>query len=145
MDFLLQQANLSIILWATTDLFLLENLLLAMIALSTVQSSAQTFIHNAVLFIDTSNNAWYNQPHWLIWTPYLSIIASNGFPFMKGVANFFCDSYQRWTYGTFSSLYFFFKDKTECEFYYLETILIYSRLDNIVSSDPFLQVSFKWN
>ena len=30
--------------------------LLAMIALSAVQSSAQTFIHNGILFIDTSNN-----------------------------------------------------------------------------------------
>ena len=33
----------------------------AMIALLAVQSSAQTFIHNAILFIDTFNNAWYNQ------------------------------------------------------------------------------------
>ena len=32
----------------------------AMIALSAVQSSAETFIHNAILFIDTVNNAWYN-------------------------------------------------------------------------------------
>ena len=31
--------------------------LLAMITLSTVQSSAQTFIHNAIMFIDTPNNA----------------------------------------------------------------------------------------
>ena len=31
--------------------------LLAMMALSAVQYSVQTFIHNAVLFIDTSNNA----------------------------------------------------------------------------------------
>ena len=30
--------------------------LLAMIARSAVQSSAQTFIHNAILFFDTSNN-----------------------------------------------------------------------------------------
>ena len=35
--------------------------LLAMIALSVVQSSAQTFIYNAILFIDTSDNAWYNK------------------------------------------------------------------------------------
>ena len=48
-----------------------------MIALSAVQSSAQTYIHNGILFIDTSNNAWYNQVHWLIGTSYLSIIASN--------------------------------------------------------------------
>ena len=48
-----------------------------MIALSAAQSSAQTFIHNAIMFIDTSNNAWYNKTHWLIGTPYLSIIASN--------------------------------------------------------------------
>ena len=45
--------------------------LLAMIALLAVQSSAQTFIHNTVLFIDTSDHAWYNQIHWLIRTPYL--------------------------------------------------------------------------
>ena len=51
--------------------------LLAMIALSSVQSFVQTFIHNAILFIDTSNNTWYNQAHWLIGIPYLSIIASN--------------------------------------------------------------------
>ena len=51
--------------------------LLAMIAISAVKSSAQTFIYNAILFIDTSNNAWYNISHWLIKTPYLSIIASN--------------------------------------------------------------------
>ena len=30
--------------------------LLPMIVYSAVQSSAQTFIHNAILFIDTSNN-----------------------------------------------------------------------------------------
>ena len=31
--------------------------LLAMIALAAVQSSAQTFIYNAILLIDTSDNA----------------------------------------------------------------------------------------
>ena len=51
--------------------------LLAMIALSAVQSSVQTFIHNVILFIDTSNNAGYNQAHWLIGTSYLPTIASN--------------------------------------------------------------------
>ena len=51
--------------------------LLAIIALSAVQSSAQTFIHDAILFIDTSNNTWYNQVHWRIRAVYLSIIASN--------------------------------------------------------------------
>ena len=35
--------------------------LLAFIALSAAQSSAQTRIHNAILVIDTSNNASYNQ------------------------------------------------------------------------------------
>ena len=35
--------------------------LLAMIALSLVQSSARTFMHNAISFTNTSNNAWYNQ------------------------------------------------------------------------------------
>ena len=29
------------------------------------------------MFIDTSNNAWYSQVHWLIMTPFLSTIASN--------------------------------------------------------------------
>ena len=48
-----------------------------MIVLSAVQSSAQIFIHNGMLSIDTSNNAWYYQVHSLIETPYLSIIASN--------------------------------------------------------------------
>ena len=51
--------------------------LLAMIALSAVQTSAQTIIHNAFLFIDTSDNASCNQLHWLIRSPYLSVIASN--------------------------------------------------------------------
>ena len=48
-----------------------------MIALSAVQWSAQALIYNAILFIDTSNNAWYNKTHWLICTPYLSLVASN--------------------------------------------------------------------
>ena len=48
-----------------------------MIALSAAQSTAQTYIHNAILFIDTSNNVLYNQVHWLIGMPYLSIIATN--------------------------------------------------------------------
>ena len=46
-----------------------------------LQSSAQLFIHNAIFFIDTLNNAWYNQVHWLIGTPYLSIITSNAYAF----------------------------------------------------------------
>ena len=36
--------------------------LLAIIALSVVQSSAQQIIHTAILFIGTSNNAIYNKP-----------------------------------------------------------------------------------
>ena len=51
--------------------------LLAFIALAAAQSSAQTRIHSAILVIDTSNNASYNQVHWLVRTPYLSIKASN--------------------------------------------------------------------
>ena len=51
--------------------------LLAIIALSGVQSSIRTFSHNAILVIDTSNNDSYNQAQWLIGTPYLSIVASN--------------------------------------------------------------------
>ena len=49
-----------------------------MIALLAVQSYAQTFIHNAIMPIDTSDNASHHQHHWLIRTPYLSIKASNG-------------------------------------------------------------------
>ena len=52
--------------------------LLAFIALSAIQSSAQTRIHSAILVIDTCNNASYNQVHWLVRTQYLSIKASNG-------------------------------------------------------------------
>ena len=51
--------------------------LLAIADISTVQSSARTFIHNVILFIDTSNNASYSQFQWLFVTPYLSTIASN--------------------------------------------------------------------
>ena len=51
--------------------------LLAFIALSAAQSSAQRRIHGAILVIDTSNNASYNQVHWLVRTPYLSIKANN--------------------------------------------------------------------
>ena len=50
-----------------------------MTALSAIQSCAQTFIHNVIMFFDTSNNAFYSQVHWLIGTPYLSIKASNGY------------------------------------------------------------------
>ena len=53
--------------------------LLAIVDISAVQSCALTFIHNAILFVDTSNNARLNHAHWLIGTPYLSTIASNGF------------------------------------------------------------------
>ena len=53
-----------------------------MIALSAVQSSVRTFFHNAILFIDNSNNAQYKQPHSLIGTPCLAIIASNGYVFV---------------------------------------------------------------
>ena len=38
---------------------------------------ALTFIHNVILYIDTSDNASYNQFHSLIGMPYLSVIASN--------------------------------------------------------------------
>ena len=51
--------------------------MLAFIALSAAKSSAQTRNHNAIVVIDTSNNASYNQVHWLVRTPYLSIKASN--------------------------------------------------------------------
>ena len=51
--------------------------LLAFIALLAAQSSVQTHIHNAIVFIDTSNNASHNQVHWLFGKPYLVIKASN--------------------------------------------------------------------
>ena len=51
--------------------------LLAFIGLLAVQSSAQTHIHCAIVVIDTSNNASYNQVHWLVGTTYLAIKASN--------------------------------------------------------------------
>ena len=54
-----------------------------MIVLLTVESCAQTRIHNAIMLIDTSDNASYNQVHWLIRTPYLSIKASNEAMFQK--------------------------------------------------------------
>ena len=50
--------------------------LLAFIALLAVQSPEQTRIHDAILVIDTSNNVSYNQVHWLVRMPYLSIKAS---------------------------------------------------------------------
>ena len=37
-------------------------------------------VHNAIMLIDTSDNASQNQDHWLIRTPYLSIKASNDTP-----------------------------------------------------------------
>ena len=58
-----------------SDIF--KNSLLALIALSAAQSSARTRIDGAIFVIDTSNNASYNQVHWLVGTPYLSIKASN--------------------------------------------------------------------
>ena len=42
--------------------------LLTFTANSAAQSSAQTHIHSAILVIDTSNNALYNQVHWLVGT-----------------------------------------------------------------------------
>ena len=51
--------------------------LLAFTALLDVQSSTWTRIHSAILVIDTSNNASYNQVHWLVGTPYLAVKASN--------------------------------------------------------------------
>ena len=48
-----------------------------MIALLHVQSSTRIFFHNAILFIDTSNNAKYQPPLSLIRALYLAIISSN--------------------------------------------------------------------
>ena len=64
---------------------------IAMIALSAVQSSAKKFIHNAILFIETSDIARFNQVDCLIDTPYLSIIASNRKISMKS-QRFRCNS-----------------------------------------------------
>ena len=52
--------------------------LLAFTANLATQSSAQTHIHSAIVVIDTSNNAWHSQVHWLVETPYLAVKASNG-------------------------------------------------------------------
>ena len=44
--------------WVNKNIIILINVaLLAMIALSVVQSDAQTFIRNAIFFINTLNNA----------------------------------------------------------------------------------------
>ena len=51
--------------------------LLAFVILSAAQSSVQTHIQSAIVVIDTSNNAWHSQVHWLVGTPYLAIKASN--------------------------------------------------------------------
>ena len=51
--------------------------LLAFTANSAAQSSAQTHTHSAIVVIDTSNNASYNQVHWLVGMPYLAVKASN--------------------------------------------------------------------
>ena len=44
------------------------------------QVSSTDIFHNAILFIDIFNNAWYKQAQWLIEMPYLAIIASNDLP-----------------------------------------------------------------
>ena len=67
-----------------------------MIALLVVQSCAQTFIHNAIMLTDTSDNASYNQVHWLISTLYFSIKASNeidGGHSMKSTVNNYLGQY----------------------------------------------------
>ena len=51
--------------------------LLALTANSASQSSAQTHIHSAIVVIDTSNNAWHSQVHWLVGTSHLAVKASN--------------------------------------------------------------------
>ena len=51
--------------WALLSLTMLSNLL------------NEHFSNAILLFIDTSNNAWYYKALWLIGTSYLAIIASN--------------------------------------------------------------------
>ena len=58
-----------------SNMILVLSSLLAMIALSAVQSSNQTRIHNDILFIDTS--VWRKNPHSLTGMLYLTIKASN--------------------------------------------------------------------
>ena len=48
--------------------------LLAFTALSAAQSSAQTHIQSAIVVIDTSNNAWHSQVHWLVYHVRLRIV-----------------------------------------------------------------------
>ena len=60
----------------SVNVFLYLGSLLAFIALSAAQSSAQTHINSAIVVINTSNGAWHSQVHWLI-SPYLAIKASN--------------------------------------------------------------------
>ena len=62
----------------TQNIFLKNQFsLLAFAANSAAQSSAQTHIHSAIVVIDTSNNAWHSQVHWLFGTPHLAVKASN--------------------------------------------------------------------
>ena len=70
--------TLCVKMWQAKSGLVMDLSLLAMIALLAVQSCAQIFIHKAIMLIDNSDNASFNQVHWLIRTPYLSIKASNG-------------------------------------------------------------------
>ena len=69
--------------------------LLAMITLSAVQLTIQTFIHNVILFVDISNNASYIQVHWLMGTSYLLKITSNvpDYKFWWSFIFLFCERY----------------------------------------------------
>ena len=40
-------------------------------------SDKNKLIGDAIMFTDTSNNAWHNQVHWLIRMPYLFLISIN--------------------------------------------------------------------
>ena len=51
--------------------------LLSMIALLVVQSPTLTRVHIAIWLIETSNNAWHSNAHFLMGMPCLTIIASN--------------------------------------------------------------------
>ena len=74
-----------------------------MIALLAVQSTAQTFSCNAIFFINTSDNAWYNQSS----LANFSIIASNALVIQLNLGNYFPKKVK--TYNSFVFFYWIMK------------------------------------